>query len=104
MTIIFWACGAILALAGYLTVYRIWRGPTLLDRVLAADVLLAIIVSALCLNMVMKQSYESILLLVAISMIGFVGSVTVARFAENSQTQEKPQKLHEPRPVFKKKG
>lgn len=89
MTVIIWICGIILTLASFGTVYRIFRGPTLLDRVLATDVLLAIFVAAICVNMVAHDSYEFTLLVVVASMIGFVGSVTVARYADNSPSGEK---------------
>lgn len=99
MTIIIWVCGLILMAASFGTVYRIFRGPTLLDRVLATDVLLAIFVAAICVNMVARDSYEFILLIVVASMIGFVGSVTVARYADNSPSGEKklkPSRIQEP--------
>lgn len=84
MNTIIWISSTFLVLASLATVYRIFRGPTLLDRVLATDVLLAIFVSAICLNMVARNSYEFTTLIVVASMIGFVGSVTVARYADNS--------------------
>lgn len=92
MTVVYWIAAILLTLAAWGAIYRVWVGPTLLDRVLASDVLLTIIVAALCLNMVITRSYEAVLLLVVIAMIGFVGSVTVARFADNSRMDEKPQK------------
>lgn len=98
MNIVIVVCGVVLTLASFGTVYRIFRGPTLLDRVLATDVLLAIFVAAICVNMVARDSYESMLLLVVASTIGFVGSVTVARYADNSPSGEKklkPSRLQE---------
>lgn len=89
MNIVIWISSILLVLASFGTVYRIFRGPTLLDRVLAADVLLAIFVAAICLNMVAHDSYEFTTLIVVASMIGFVGSVTVARYADNSPSGEK---------------
>lgn len=98
MSIVIWACGILLTLASFGTVYRIFRGPTLLDRVLAVDVLLAIFMSAVCVYMVARDSYEQILLIVVAATIGFVGSVTVARYADNSPSGEKklkPSRLQE---------
>lgn len=89
MTTVIWICGGILTLAAAGSVYRIFRGPTLLDRVLATDVLLAIVMAALCVDMVARDSYKFVTLLVVLAMIGFVGSVTVARYADNSPSGEK---------------
>ncbi|MFE4228126.1 monovalent cation/H+ antiporter complex subunit F [Arthrobacter sp. NPDC056886] len=70
----------VLSLAAAGAIIRIGRGPSLLDRVLAADVLLAIFGAALCIDMAVNRHLNNLMLLVAISLIGFVGSVTVARF------------------------
>lgn len=88
MSWVFWVTGLILTLATWGTVYRIWKGPSLLDRVLASDVLLSIVTAALCVLMILTDSQFYMILLVTIAMIGFVGSVTVARFADNSQADE----------------
>ncbi|WP_346875083.1 monovalent cation/H+ antiporter complex subunit F [Rothia sp. (in: high G+C Gram-positive bacteria)] len=104
MTWAIWATGLILTLATWGTVYRVWKGPALLDRVLASDVLLSILTAALCVLMIYTDSQFFLILLVALAMIGFVGSVTVARFADNSKADERTpvSRLHEGR--SRKKG
>ena len=67
-----------LAAAG--TIYRIAAGPSLLDRVIAADVLLAIFGACLATEMAMNRHTDNLALLVVLTVIGFIGSVTVARF------------------------
>ena len=66
---------------------RIARGPSLLDRVLASDVLLAILGAALCIDMAVNRHLNNLMLLVAVSIIGFIGSVTVARFVADRRGQ-----------------
>ena len=56
-----WAGGALLVVGAVGALYRIVRGPSLLDRAVATDVLLVVFAG----------------------IVGFVGSVTVARFAED---------------------
>ena len=73
--------GALLALL------RLARGPSLLDRVLASDVLLAILGAALCIDMAVNRHLNNLMLLVAVSIIGFIGSVTVARFVADRREQ-----------------
>ncbi|AUZ88077.1 monovalent cation/H+ antiporter complex subunit F [Arthrobacter sp. TmT3-37] len=80
MTAVIYVVGGILSVAAVLAVYRAVRGPSILDRVLALDVIVAIIGAALVLNMVVNQHLDNLVLLVAVSLIGFIGSVTVARF------------------------
>ena len=80
MQIVLTVTAVVLSLAAAGAIIRIARGPSLLDRVLAADVLLAIFGAALCIDMAVNRHLNNLMLLVAISLIGFVGSVTVARF------------------------
>jgi multicomponent Na+:H+ antiporter subunit F len=80
MTLVVYVTGGILATAAALALYRAARGPSILDRVLALDVVLSIIGAALVLNMVVNRHLDNLILLVVVSLIGFIGSVTVARF------------------------
>lgn len=84
MTAVIWACGIILAVATIGTLYRLWTGPTLLDRVVSSDVLLTIIAAGICLLVFAYDRYIYLPILVVLSMIGFISSVTVARFASNA--------------------
>jgi multicomponent Na+:H+ antiporter subunit F len=76
-----------LALAAAGAIIRIARGPSLLDRVLAVDVLLAILGAALCIDMAVNRHLNNLMLLVALSVVGFIGSVTVARFVADRREQ-----------------
>ncbi len=80
MSVVAYVVGGILSVAAALALYRAVRGPSILDRVLALDVVLAIIGAALVLNMVVNRHLDNLILLVTISLVGFIGSVTVARF------------------------
>ena len=80
MNVVTYVVAGILAVAVGLALYRVARGPSILDRVLALDVVLAIIGGVLVLNMVVNRHLDNLVLLVAVSLVGFIGSVTVARF------------------------
>lgn len=88
MQIVLTVTTVVLAVAAGGAILRISMGPSLLDRVLAADVLLAIVGAALCIDMAVNRHLNNLMLLVAISLIGFVGSVTVARFV--AERREEP--------------
>jgi len=87
MELVLTATAVALALAAAGAIIRIARGPSLLDRVLAADVLLAILGAALCIDMAVNRHLNNLMLVVAISVIGFIGSVTVARFVADRRGQ-----------------
>lgn len=72
-----------LTLAAAGTIYRIAVGPSLLDRVIAADVLLAIFGAALATEMALRRNTDNLALLVVLSVIGFIGSTAVARFVSH---------------------
>lgn len=91
MEIVLAVTAVILSLAAAGAIIRIARGPSLLDRVLASDVLLAILGAALCIDMAVNRHLNNLMLLVALSIIGFIGSVTVARFVADRREQP-----HEP--------
>jgi|GEM_PF-381143 len=88
MKVVMVICGIILVLAAIGTIYRLAKGPSLLDRVIASDVLLAIVGAGLVIDMVNRDSYENVTLLIVISLVGFLGSVTVSRFANNKRESE----------------
>ncbi|NGM15931.1 monovalent cation/H+ antiporter complex subunit F [Verrucosispora sp. WMMA2044] len=71
----------LLAAAGGLTLTRIIRGPSILDRAVATDVLLAVIVAAIATEAAYSRDATALPVLVVLAVLGFVGSVSVARFA-----------------------
>ena len=73
-------CTVLLVLATVGTLHRLARGPALLDRAIALDVLLAIVGAALAVEMAYNRHLDNLVLLVIVSLIGFLGSVTLARF------------------------
>lgn len=79
-------CLAILGVSAALTVYRMTVGPTMLDRVIAMDVLVAIVVCGLGVEAAFHRHATTLPILVVLSLIGFVGSVSVARFAARDRT------------------
>jgi len=70
----------ILAAAALLALARAVRGPSILDRVVATDVLLAIIVAAIASEAAYTEDATALPVLVVLSILGFTGSVSVARF------------------------
>ncbi|MBQ1073710.1 cation:proton antiporter [Micromonospora sp. C31] len=64
-----------------LALIRLFRGPSLIDRVIAADMLLATMVGAVGAEAAVNRHATTLPVLVALSMLGFVGSVSLVRFA-----------------------
>lgn len=75
-----WFIGGLLTAAGLLTVIRIVLGPSVLDRVVATDVLVSIVVCALGAHAALNDGLTTLPILISLSLVGFMGSVAVARF------------------------
>lgn len=71
-----------LALAAVLAVLRLVRGPSVPDRVVALDNLLLVVVGGIAVGAAATGSGAFLAVLVAVALLGFVGTVTVARFVE----------------------
>src|SRR5699024_10454665 len=73
-----WIAAALLAAAAVLGLIRIGRGPTMLNRVIALDVFTTIVVCALCVEAAFRGHGTTLPVLVVLSLVGFVGSVSMA--------------------------
>jgi multicomponent Na+:H+ antiporter subunit F len=82
MTIVFTVVLAKLCAAGLLTLVRLLRGPHTLDRIVAVDVFVVLVVAAAAVYVAIYGDGSNIPLLAAVSLIGFVGSATATRLAE----------------------
>ena len=76
---------ALLFAAVALVLVRIVRGPTTLDRIVAVDVLLAIVICAIAAEAAYTRDATSLPILVVLSILGLIGSVSVARFSPRSR-------------------
>ncbi|MGO2685186.1 MAG: monovalent cation/H+ antiporter complex subunit F [Microbacterium sp.] len=70
----------VFGLAAVLTVVRIIRGPSILDRAVASDVLLTEVMCVLGAEMAINGHTRSIPVLLIIAAVGVFGSIAVARY------------------------
>ena len=75
------ALTVLLSVTALLALARIYRGPSLLDRVVAADLLLATMLGAVGAEAAVNRHATTLPVLVVLSLLGFVGSVALVRFA-----------------------
>jgi len=78
--VVMWIGGAMLAVAAMLIVVRIERGPSMLDRTIALDMLVGAAMAALAIWSAATGRSDLVNVLVVLALVGFVGSVTLARF------------------------
>lgn len=82
MSVVVLVCMVGLSLAAVLCVTRLMLGPTVPDRIVALDALLYIVVSGIAVGAAATGDSSFLAVLVAVALLGFVGTVTVARFVE----------------------
>ncbi|GAB3053089.1 monovalent cation/H+ antiporter complex subunit F [Sediminivirga luteola] len=76
--------GALLVAGCVLALVRIVRGPSILDRLIATDVLLAAMMTGFASLIVFLGRVDLMPLILAIAMLGTVASISVARYASGA--------------------
>lgn len=81
MTAAVLVCAVLIGAGAALAMVRAERGPSMLDRTVALDIVVTCLVAAVALYAALHRRADVVPILVVLSLVGFVGSVTVARFA-----------------------
>ncbi|SEG96901.1 multicomponent Na+:H+ antiporter subunit F [Nonomuraea solani] len=80
MTIVYLVTVGLLGCGAAAALYRVARGPSMLDRAVALDVLTSLSMCGAGAFAVARDDYSDLPILLVLSLLGFVGSVSVARF------------------------
>lgn len=80
MNVLMLAIMVVFGIAAILTIIRIVRGPSILDRAVASDVLLTEVMCVLGAEMAINGHTRNIPVLLIIAAVGVFGSISVARF------------------------
>jgi multicomponent Na+:H+ antiporter subunit F len=72
--------GTMFGIGALCAVYRIIRGPSILDRALATDVLLAISICGLGAEMAVNSHTDTLVVMLVLAMFAIVGSISIARY------------------------
>lgn len=71
-----------LAVAAGCFLYRLLRGPSTPDRVVALDGVLSVVVSGIVVAVAKANSDIILVTVLVVSLVGFVGTVALGRFVE----------------------
>ncbi|MEU9608469.1 monovalent cation/H+ antiporter complex subunit F [Streptomyces sp. NPDC048057] len=74
------AAAAMLLIAGALVLYRVWRGPSMLDRAMALDVCAALMIAGIGVRSALSRDSFYFPVMLVLAFLGFTGSVGIARF------------------------
>jgi len=78
---------ALFSAAAFLALYRVVRGPSILDRMIASDVLLTTTMLVVGAEMVLNGHTNNVPIMLALAVIAIFATVAVARFV--SQQDDK---------------
>lgn len=80
------AAGAMLLVAACLVLWRMATGPSPLDRIVASDVMVGIVIASVGLYSVIAHNSTGLPILLGLSLVGFSGAVGVARLISSPST------------------
>lgn len=83
--ILYGVAAALLAATAIISMYRVIVGPTILDRVIASDVLLTTLILVVATEMVINAHTRTIPLMVILAATAIFGTVAVARFVTKTE-------------------
>jgi multicomponent Na+:H+ antiporter subunit F len=79
----------VLTVAALLVLIRMAKGPSTLDRVVAADVMLAVVIGALGLEAALNRHSTTIPVILVLSLLGFASALSMARFVGDRDKAKK---------------
>ena len=88
--VVYLMTGLMFAAAAFLAVARIIRGPSILDRVIASDVLLTTLTLVLGSEMVINGHTRTIPLMVVLAATAALSTIAVARYVSKHDAQKSP--------------
>lgn len=86
-TILYTVAGVMFTATSLMALFRIVRGPSLLDRMIASDVLLTTLILVVGAEMVINAHTRNVPIMLVLSAIAIFATVAVARYVSK---QDKP--------------
>ena len=74
------AAGVMFGVGALAALVRLIKGPSILDRALATDVLLAIAICGLGAEMAINRHTDTLVVMLVLALFAIVGSIAIARF------------------------
>ncbi|MFD0313461.1 monovalent cation/H+ antiporter complex subunit F [Streptomyces flavalbus] len=85
MTVLYAVTLGVLSAAALLTLVRLVRGPSALDRIMALDVIVTLVIAGAAVGMVLRDDTTAVPALVVLTLLAFIGSVTAAYLVEKRE-------------------
>lgn len=83
MNVVFVIVFLILTFSIFLGIYRLWKGPTVLDNILAFDIIAICLVAMIVILSVIWTTVHFIELIIMYSLLGFLGTIAFVYYLNN---------------------
>ena len=80
------AAGVMFGIGAIAALVRLITGPSILDRALATDVLLAIAICGLGAEMAINRHTDTLVVMLVLALFAIVGSIAIARFISKEES------------------
>lgn len=88
--VVFLGIGVLFGAASLAALYRIVRGPAILDRMIASDMLVTTIICVLGAEMVYNGHTRTVPIMVVLAVVAVFASMTVARYVSKQSAERRP--------------
>jgi multicomponent Na+:H+ antiporter subunit F len=95
MTIVYLAVGALFSAGALLALYRVVAGPSILDRMIASDVLLTTLMLIVGAEMVYNGHTRTIPVMLVLAATAMFATVAVARYVSRQDSSAPEERLNE---------
>ena len=90
-TVLSWTAGILFTAGALLALYRMVRGPSILDRIIASDVLLVTLMLSVGAEMVINRHTDNVVFMLVLSAIAVFATISVARYvSKQDRTAQAP--------------
>lgn len=79
----------VLVVSALLALFRLAKGPTGLDRGVASDVIIAILIAGICTYTVWSHTPVALVIILLLTLVGFTTAVGLARLITGSSARER---------------
>ncbi|MFT3877593.1 MAG: MrpF/PhaF family protein [Propioniciclava sp.] len=79
----------VLVAAVLLTMIRLAKGPTGLDRGISSDVLISILIAGIATHAIVMRTSVGLIIILMLSLVGFTGAVALARLITGTSIRER---------------
>lgn len=80
---------AVLVVSALFALYRLAKGPTGLDRGVASDVVLAVLIAGIAAHAIVTRTSVGLIVILVLSLLGFTSAVGLARLITGTSARER---------------